>query len=205
MNSTDQQHYNKGLTPSMLSIALTILGTLFILISAVLISLGKTGRLQNDLFALKYVRHGISDSYRNIATSLNSNHIISQLPLWIFWGSVGIVVYLFIINVVRAVTEFNSVKDSLHYVHANPREIFRQQIRHLLIRCAGVIILWLTAYLFFKYILPFFLSRVREVTMKLSVLNIAEMLGLVILLMVLGHLVTLAIRLTLLKPRVLGY
>lgn len=204
MNRIKREHLRLLLTPSMFSSVVIISTSIFLIVGSVIVSLGKSGHLQNVLFA-NYARQGIDSSYSSIAKSLDSNRFISQLPLFLFWGFIGLIGYFFAITVFRAAVEVSSLEKSLHYVNSNPHEIIKERLQHLAIRIGSLVVIWLIIDLFFKNLLPFYLSVVRVVTLGFTVLGGLKLAGITLLLLLLGHLLTITIRLAMLKPRAFNY
>ncbi len=205
MHNIGRQHIKQLLTPSVLSAFIVIGATLILLAASVFISLGQSGKLHNELFAVNYVRHGLNTKYSLIASSLNSIHFLRQLPLWIFWAVVGVVAYLFAVNLFRALMEVNSLKNSMHYVHAKPGLIMKEQLEHFAVRIVSLFAIWLILSNFFRKVLPLALAVVRNLTLQLSVLNAVKLLAISILIVIIGHILTIFLRLAMLKPRVFVY
>lgn len=201
MKSTNRKNLKLLLTPSMLSGGLSVLVALILLISSIIISLGKAGKLKDDLFAVNYVKAGINTQSHLIAKSLDSNHFISTLPLYIFWAAVGLIAYLVSINVYKAIYDMESIEKSLHYVHSKPQNIIHNLELHLAVRAACLLALWIYLHIFFKNLLPYCLAVVRNATLHWTLSGYLNVLWIFILLVGLFHILTVLVRMIALKAR----
>jgi len=120
MNRTEQKHIKLALTPSPLSGLTGGMVSVALIVSATVIYLSKSGRLKNDLFAVNYFRSSLNGQYHSISHSLDSNHFVSQLGLWLFWAVIGLIAYMFASNLFRVTINLSRFKKSLHYTQARP-------------------------------------------------------------------------------------
>jgi hypothetical protein len=205
MNRIEQKHIKLALTPSLLSGAVGSLVSVALIVCAIVVSLGKSGRLKNDLFAVSYFRSGLNGHYHSIAHSLDSNNFVSELGLWLFWIVIGLIAYAFAINLFKVVMSFAYFKKSLHYVHAKPHQMIKELLLHTGLRLVAFIAGWILIHICFKNILPYCLAVISSVSKHWSIIGEVKLVLIMLTLLILWHLLTLIVRLLTLKPRVFGY
>ena len=144
----------------------------------------------------------IQDNYQTLNDNLNTNTIVSDLPLLIFWAGVGLVVYEFITAIISGLGEAREFSEELGYVHANRRSMLGRVGLHLVIRVTALL-LW---FLFLRYskdvLLPFILAVAYASTGPVGWLGGIGYFAGAVAVMVLGlHLHTILLRLVALRIR----
>lgn len=186
--------------PSWLSgIVVGVLGVLFCL-GIILSTRYQASSVRLDF--LNYQAGQIAHLYQNVNNDLLSNTYLSNLPLLIFWGLVGIVVYLFATNMLAAVHGTAELTSELHYIHANRRTLLWSAVRRLIIRLA-VLGTWFAYILFFlHHVVPYCIAASIVASAELQPLQSLEYAVLAVATMTLAlHVHTLLLRLFLLRPR----
>lgn len=142
-------------TPSWLSAASCILIGLAVSMWVVASTGFKSSGLRLDIITYK-TAHGTT--YHAADTGILANPFVSNLPLIAFWTIVGFIVYLFAINVFRAIGSTAELKDELDYVNVNRHDLLFSAFEALLVHL--VVLLFWAAYLlfFFSHIVPYVIN-----------------------------------------------
>ena len=145
----------------------------------------------------------VASTSATVSTHFSTNVIVSDIPLFIFWAGVGLVIYSLASNIFGALRSVVDLEEEMHYVNLNRRELLQQAVERLVIRVV-ILLLWLA---FVNYsthtILPYAISLARVSTGNHGFLVSASYpLGAVCLLAACLHLHTIFLRMLLLKPRV---
>ena len=197
------------LRPSWFSGLVSILVSTGVVLGAVLTFVHYNGStLSGNLRQLldlhgQVVTPSVNSTYQTLGNNFSSNVLISDIPLFIFWAGVGLVVYSFTTNIFGALRNVAELGAQLGYVNANRRELVTAALEHLLIR-ATVLVAWL---LFMRYtahvLLPYVIAVAHAGLGNIPTITAAGyMLWGIFLLAVCLHLHTILLRLLLLKPRV---
>lgn len=201
MIKASSQHTIAVLSPSILSgIVMAIMAIMAVFITFVA-AYGSNGALQQGLFAA----HSLSaPSYHQITDSLAHNALASNAPLFLMWAAVGLIVYLFAVNIVTALGKGVQMEEQLNYVNSQRAKLIRYEIIIMFIR-VGVLLGWLVyLQIFIRLLLPYALSAVSAARLD----NLAPEVGLITLVTVglfIGlHVHLVFLRLLLLKTRVFG-
>ncbi len=140
----------------------------------------------------------------SVGQKLDSNSIISNLPLFLFWCLVGIVVYTFAVNIFDTIRHTAEVIDEFNnFVNIDRKQIIRAAIEKLIIRIF-VILIW-GAYIlfFFHHLIPYVIVLSLASADRLLSLTGAGSFVLAAVVMFLAlHVHTLLLRLLLLRTRV---
>jgi hypothetical protein len=199
MINTSRQHLAAVITPSILSGVVT--GVISVLVTgfAVVASYGKDGVLQQGLFAANNLS---APTYHQITDNLAQNTAASNVPLFIFWAAVGLIVYLFAINIVTAFSSGVLLEEELNYVNSQRSKLIHFEIMVALIR-AAILVGWLVyVQVFMKLLLPYALAAAHAARLN-NMLSGLIQVGLAALTLFIGiHLQLVFLRLLLLKTRV---
>jgi hypothetical protein len=191
------------LTPSWLS------GLLVVTISAVAI-VGTVGMNYYSSHGLQglFNLHGIgsnasvSSTSQELSTNFSASTAVSDIPLFIFWAGVGIIVYSLASNIVSALRDVVDIGEELNYVNVNRRTLVRTAFGRLAIRVV-ILGVW---FAFLRYttrvILPFVFSITHVSTGHVStVMAIGYPAAAIGILIICLHIHTILLRGLLLKPR----
>jgi hypothetical protein len=150
----------------------------------------------------------LADSLRTIASS--DQHLFSQgandggspfntVLLFLFWAGIGLVVYFIVIGFVQMISEIRELEQEMNYVHTNRRSALLNYLERLVARCIGLGLLFITAAIYLKLLLPFVLSALSVAEFTLSDL-LASCFAILFLLIV-THLLAVLLRVVALRPR----
>ncbi len=188
-------------TPSWLSAVVCILVGLFVSVGVVFVSGYRSSALRLDVITYKTPQG--ATAYHAASSGLLANPFIGNLPLIAFWTIVGFAVYLFAINIFRAISSTAELKDEMDYVNVNRHDLLWSAIEQLLVHL-GVLIIWVAYILFFLHqILPYCINLALVGTTQItSPLGGGYALLATVVLALAMHLHAIFLRLLLLRPRV---
>jgi hypothetical protein len=190
--------------PSWLSGFLAVVVSLSVVIGIIIASHYNGSTLQQLFDAHTTATNtSVSSTSEAVSNNFSTNVIVSDVPLFIFWAGVGLVVYSLAANIVKALGGAVDLEEEMHYVNLNQRELLRTQGERLAIRIA-ILLLWLV---FMRYtahvILPYAISLVHvSIESRGSLAGSGYPLAAICLLAVCLHLHTIFLRMLLFKPRV---
>jgi hypothetical protein len=193
------------LTPSWLSglIAVTIA---LVVVAMTVIGLHYRSSDFQLLRAAQVENQAISYNYQAVNNSFSSNTLLSDLPLLVLWGGVGLVVYSLTMRIVGSYSRAMEFRQELDYVHADRQALIRSAITRALIRLLVLIAWFLYLQFTVHVLLPYVIALAYAGSGSLD-LNLWQetfyLIAGVVLLALTIHLHTVALRLALLKTRVL--
>ena len=199
MINTSHQHITAVITPSVFSGLVTGVASISITAVAVVASFGSNGVLLQGLFAANNLS---APTYHQITDNLARNTVISNIPLFIFWAAVGLIVYFFAINIVKAFGSGVLLEEELSYVNSQRSKLIKFGIMVACIR-AAILVGWLLyIQVFMRLLLPYALAVAHAVRMNDAFIGTVQVCIAVLLLFVSIHLHLVLLRLFLLKTRV---
>lgn len=197
----DRRLYGILLTPSWLSGLFVTFSSLALCVGTSIISRYQASSVR--LYFITYHAGRLGDTYRRFSDSILGNSFISNLPLFIFWGLVGLVVYLFAANIMTALRNTAELKNELDYVHADRGQLLWQSVRHLLVRLV-VLVVWVGYIMFFfQRVLPYCVtaSVVGSAQLNTTQDSLYILLSITVTAAAL-HIHVVLLRLLLLRPRI---
>ncbi len=206
----DKLVLNYLLLPSWLSGLLVGLASVLIVAVAVSSSVryygNSLGGTLQQLFNLYHAGHpptSVSTTYQTLGNNFSASTLVSDIPLFIFWAGVGLVVYSFAANIFNALQNVADLKAELTYVNADRHELLLAAFEHLAIRLA-VLVLWVPFLLLTGHVLlPYTIAVAHAGTGTISSwLAAGYIIWAVFLLALCLHIHTVLLRVLLLKPRV---
>lgn len=186
-------------TPSWLSAFLCVVLALATTILVAVATTYKSSSLRIDL--INY--HSSTGVYQAANSKLFTNTFIANLPLIAFWTIVGFVVYLFTINIIRAISSTAELKDELEYVNVDRHSLIWSAVEQLLVHLL-VLVVWVGyIVLFVQKILPYCMNLANiGATQISSVSGIFYLIASFAILTIALHVQVVMLRLLLLRPRV---
>lgn len=187
------------LTPSWLSAGIAVIAGIVVSIGTLLSSHYRSSSFRVDLINFD-ITHTSAYSYFDSTTS---SGFISNLPLFMFWILVGLVVYMLAISIIKAIRTQIELNEETGFVNADKSKLIRTSVEHFLVRLV-VLLVW-TGYIlfFFRTILPYCgasaLAGSGQTNFFLSAMYLLLSMGVMIVAM---HIHTVLFRLLVLKPRV---
>ena len=166
---------------------------------AIVASYGKDGVLQQGLFAA----HNLSaPTYQQITDRLAQNTFVSNMPLLLLWMAVGLIVYLFAVNIVKAFGSGVELEEQLSYVNSQRSKLIRFEIIVAVIRAAMLAGWLLYVQLFIRLLLPYALAAAHAARLSGALNGIGQIGLAAVVLFISIHLHLIFLRLLLLKTRV---
>jgi len=199
MIKTNSQHLIAVLSPSILSGIVSGVVSVLVTGFAVVASYGSAGVLRQGLFAA----HDLTaPAYQQITDRLAQNTFVSNIPLLLFWMAVGLIVYLFAVNIVKAFGSGVELEEQLSYVNSQRSKLIRFEIIVAMIRAAMLAGWLLYAQIFIRLLLPYALAVAQAARLDGALNGIGQvaLAGLVLFISI--HLNLVFLRLLLLKTRV---
>lgn len=200
MNQTKVQQARLLLSPSWFSGLLSSIAGLAILTDGAAEAHYSGSLVQQALFAV----HGtLAPVYRQLADTLAHNQFVNNIPLWLFWAVVGMIVYYLATGIYEAFQYVAELEDEIGYVHARRNELIKMAVLRTLLRFI-FLGLWVGYVQLFLHIgLPYSLAAAYIAGMNMLSLNGLEyaLLALVVA-TVSVHFHVVFLRLTLLRVRV---
>lgn len=197
----DSRLFGILLGPSWLSGVTIMLVSVASCFGIVLVSRYQASSIRLDF--LDYQAGQVSHTYQSVNNDLLSNPLFSNLPLLVFWGLVGIVVYLFAANILTAIHDTAELTNELHYVHADRHKLLWGPARRLFIRLV-TLSAWFVYMLFFlHHVVPYCIAASIVASAQFQVWQSSTYVLLAIgVLAAALHVHTIFLRLFLLRPRV---
>jgi hypothetical protein len=181
------------LSPSWLS-GLIVGFIWVVVVVAGLVSTHFSGSLwQKGLFHLGE-RSG--ETYQQLTSQVSDNRLIDNLPLFVFWLGMGIVVYYLAAAIYEALHQVAEIHEELHYVHVRRQELIRAAIEQFAVRFVAVTIAFIYIAAFFKKLVPYALAGLRHAS-----LDPLHAVWVALLLLVGMHVITVLVRLMFLRER----
>ena len=192
-----------ALTPSVLS------GLAAVFISIVVVA-GVIGMATYEGSELQFIRNAQTSeaalvNYESVSRDINSGGLVSNIPLFIFWCGVGLIVYFFASGVFGFSQRFIEFERELGYVNANRAAQVRTAAFGTILRLA-MLVIWLayvqfTLHTLLPYVIALSVAAAGGYGWVLGALYAA---GAILLLALAIHLHVVLLRLTLLRTRVFG-
>ena len=192
--------------PSWLSGLVAGFLSLGVVVATIVISNFQGSSLQQEIFEVK-AGHA-SDSvinFKAVTDNLASNSFISNLPLFLFWAALGVIVYLFATSLWGGLSKAEELREELEYVNAPREKLLKEGFISMLIRmlCLGLWIGYLEVFL--KVLLPYALAAAHIAAVNLtSLTGIGYVLLALAVLFVALQIHTVFMRLVWLRLRVFG-
>jgi hypothetical protein len=190
--------------PSMLSGFFCTVIALFVTIGAMILAALKSNSFSKWIFVVRIARSTVNANYQAITTKLSHYQLTNALVLLIFWMSVGIIVYIFLFNLIKSIKVVASVEQQMHYTNNKPTNVLKDAAVHLMLRLLAIGLWFILVTLLFHKLLPYDLASARTVVKYFSVEHgINVILGTSLFFIDLC-LQTACLRLLLLRKRVIG-
>lgn len=122
------------------------LSGLFVVVASLIIVLGSIGLLyyhSSNLHLLHVPNDShqatVTDNYQTIDDRFSPDVILSDIPLFIFWGGVGIAAYALTMSLVTALHSAAEVHEELDYVNSNRQQLLRFAGERFAIRLSALV------------------------------------------------------------------
>lgn len=190
--------------PSWISGLISAVVTLLIVILNVAIGGLPAGDKGQVLYVIRSAARSLSSPVQGLANQLSKYSLLADAPLIIFWAFVGLMVYFLTMRVIKAVTSTVEIEEETHFVHANRSIIIGAAILRTVLRIVAFLILIGLLLLLIHRVVPESIGRSRTIALAFSSHNLVLLLLWSLALFVLLNLLTSAIRLIFLRPRLFG-
>lgn len=190
------------LLPSGLSLIITMVISLGIVTATVVAAQYQKSSIPLLVELQRQPTPTIQDSYQTVDDNLSTNSLVSDLPLFVFWAVVGMVVYSFTTSSLNTLAKARDFREQLDYVHADREKLLRQAKLQLGIR-AAILLVW---FFFLSYsknaILPYAVAVAFAATGPVGwAMSIGYFIWATALLAACLHIHTIFLRLLALRPR----
>lgn len=199
----DKRLFEDLILPSWLSgfISVTV-SILLIGITVVLTHFGNT--VQQSILGLSHAYTQSSIGYKAVMVSDNfaSNAVLNNVLIFLLWGSVGLMVYSIVQGIVSEVRRANNVIREMNYINADRRTILREALIRETIKVIAFICFWLLLrYMIFK-LAPYTIAVSHTLALHPTAMSSWwRSVYVAVLCMFTLHILTVLLRLTLLRPR----
>ncbi|MDB5164805.1 MAG: hypothetical protein JWL89_431 [Candidatus Saccharibacteria bacterium] len=193
------------LTPSWLSGLFVVVISLATVIGTIVASLYRSSDFQYLAQLQSDKPHALANNYQTLNSGVTSNVIISDIPLFILWGGVGLIVYWCTMSLLRAFHKVEDLELEMNYVHANRHDLARQTVGTLMVRIAVLLTWFLYLQLTIHLFVPYAIAVAYAASGALSILyGAAYLLWGIGLLAIILHVHVVLSRLLFLRPRLFG-
>lgn len=158
--TSDNRQLGMLVQPSLLSgvVAILMAGTISLGTAALLIYRGSywqyLAQLQRDKAS------SVGDSYQTLTQGVAGGGIVADLPLLVFWGVLGAIVYSFLSSLLRSVQGTATFRKQLSYVNSNRQLLIGSVLRQLLVRLVSLLLLLVLIRFTTDTILPYSIALV---------------------------------------------
>jgi hypothetical protein len=199
-NQAELRQFLVLVTPSWTSAGLAVLLALLVMGRLVL------EQIKSGIGPGAVVLQTIADSNSTLADtySIPANTFIRDVPVFALWACVGAITYFLVVDSATLLTAASRIKKQLSFVHADRRTLTREFGEKLLTRILGLVLLYLSTVILFRLALPYALASAITVGSMFNLLNALYAAAGFVTLVVGVQLVVVAIRLILLRPRLLS-
>ncbi|HEX7632840.1 MAG TPA: hypothetical protein VF401_00785, partial [Candidatus Saccharimonadales bacterium] len=191
--------------PSWLSGLLVVVVSLVIVVGAVVAMQFRSSDF-HYLYQLQNQKpQAVANNYQTLNNGVTSNALISDIPLILLWGGIGLIVYWCTMSLIRAYRSVGELEMELNYVHANRQELIHQTVWTVLVR----IVVLLSWFLYLQATVHLLIPYAVAIGYAASgangvILGAAYMAWGVGLLSVVLHIHVVLLRLLFLRPRLFG-
>lgn len=203
-SNTDEKLFMLLLRPSLLSAFVGVVSAAGLVAATIIGSHYRSSDTRLQL--LKYLHSSDGLSIQNAQHALDSNRVISNLPLLLFWILVGFVVYLCAINLYGLLREAADLRKELTGNVNNGRAVvIKEVLERLAIRIVVLAVTVPYILVFFHRVVPYAVALSLAASNQLTKLQGTEYVFLALLLIVGGlHVFVILLRLLALRPRLLS-
>jgi hypothetical protein len=198
------KHFRTLLTPSWLSTFVGVTLALLITGATVVISNFQGSQLQQQLFenqARATAATTTSGAYSDITSNIAGNKFLSDVPLLLVWGAVGLVVYFGAMAVARSLGNAAGLREQLNYMNVSREALIKQTAINFVIRLAAIAV-WLGLLIVtLKMIGPYALAS-ASLAQTLTVESVGFVLLAVLILFITTQAHAICLRLIALRPRI---
>lgn len=205
MKNADIKQLWLALVPSWLSGFAAGLTSLAVATWTIAISNFRGSNLRQELFEARHSGVAMSTfDFKTITNNLARNHFISNMPLFLFWAGIGVIVYFFAVSIAGAFSNAIEMERELAYVHAPRQRLVRTAALHTILRLVmlGVWIVYLQVFL--RILLPYSLGAAHVAASSALLNGVAYSVLAVVVLFVALQIHVVMLRLIFLRTRIFG-
>lgn len=149
--------------------------------------------------------HALARSYSAVNSGVTSTGLVSNLPLFVFWGGIGLVTYWCAMSILRAFKQVAELEQEMNYVNANRQELIHEAFTHVGVRVMVMLVWFLYLQATIHIVVPYAIAVAYAAS---GAHNLFYGAGYVLwgmgVLAVALHLHTILLRLVFLRPRLFG-
>ncbi|MHB1864881.1 MAG: hypothetical protein ACYCPS_01800 [Candidatus Saccharimonadales bacterium] len=190
----------KVVEPSLFSSAIVIIATVIFSVIAYIASIRPSSSFLNQSFY--YFHNEAATNYASITNKLSSVKIINDMPLIIFWLLAGTIVYIIVIDSYRGVSNAVKLAEEWNYKNIKKDQFLKELVIHSILRILSLILLYVFMKIVISKVIPLDLEAIHKLSTAHSLSNIVGVLLTTLLLVIMLHVITVLIRLVLLRLRV---
>lgn len=178
---------------SLAILLITLLGTIFADILK--------NKNFNSLFQNNKLPNYSQNTYNSLLANITKIPVIRDLPIYLFWGSVGTLIYFIAKKIIISFLNLEHTKESLSYTNEQPKDILSTYFESLFLRIIGIIFIVGLSILLIKLIIPKLIYDSKMTISLVSTDNIFKVLVYSVLLILAINLETVGLRLLFLRYR----
>ncbi|HET9174446.1 MAG TPA: hypothetical protein VFN56_04155 [Candidatus Saccharimonadales bacterium] len=192
------------LAPSWLSGLVVVAASGIVTIGTIVLSNYQGSTLQQQLFEARAGQSTASVlGIQTITDNLAQNRIVNNLPLFLFWAGLGVIVYLFVVAIWNSISTAAKLREEMNYVHASRHALMLQEAQHTIFRLIVLGVWLIYVRVFLRALLPYGLAAAHT-AVHLSVRTVGYgLLSFVVIALAL-HVHVILLRLVLLRLRAVG-
>ena len=201
----DNQKVLQLFTPSWVTNVIGVAFALLLTAGVIVLTQFQGSEIQMQIFDAQSAGTGIQQdiTYQQVAENMSDNKFLGSLPLLLTWACVGLVVYFLAMSIAKSIGGLVNVRDQLEYVHTSRDALLRETFVRLGLRLVAIVGLLIVLRLSFGILIPYALASANIAGQNVSVTSAGYVLLSMIVLYVVVYLITLALRLVSLRPRVI--
>lgn len=200
MKDTNTKNLVKVLEPSTLNLTLIILVTVVFSVVAYIASIRPKNSLLNQIFF--FFHNEAATSYNDLANKLSSVRIINDLPLIVFWALLGTIVYIIVMDIYHGFTEAMNLAEEWNYKNLKKEPFIKDLIAHSIVRILSLILLSVLIKIIISMVVPLDLSYIHKYASYKTNSSAIDVVLIALLVILILHVVTILIRMVLLRVRV---
>jgi hypothetical protein len=171
LSKEDKNLFGQLLAPSWLSAMVAIIVGLIITLGVLIAFSVNNSSIQRQLVGWQQSQpekpQKALTTPDQIVRSDDKPKLQDSWPLLVVWAGVGLLVYAITAWVIHSLGNAESLRESMGYVNARPREQLRAAAGHLILRGLALAILVILVYLFFHEVIPYSITAAHAGTVEL--------------------------------------
>lgn len=198
----------KVLTPSWSVTVFALTFGILLIGATIALTQFENSELSQQVFAVQSRQQSESQStgsvYETITNTMTQNDFLNTVPLLLLWAAVGLGVYYLALSAYKVFSQAATLKEQLGYVHMSRQTLIKQEAARLAVRVGALIAFVLLLRVTISVVIPYVMAIAHIAARDVSVVSGAYVvLGLAVVYVAVWF-NTIALRLIVLKTRLLG-